>query len=140
MILLKIIKKILKNEMIKTLTRIADFSGKFREILDRYSSEFLPMPGFVEKYGLYDDSKRVLIIVSNSQPQQNPEYNTILTITSRDSRKNLEIAQEVENKTGVRFRKAPERLEAMMQGICLAYSVFEVNGKSAMEFLAQISR
>lgn len=135
---------IVPSERPITLARVAIFNGNLETAVQRFNPACARVTaglGNTKKYALYHEGQRPYLLMVSQQINkeitvvQGSSYNSQLTVTSRYSDLNEEVAREFQTKTGIEFRESPAKLAEFMQNMGMSFSVFEMHGQKAMEVL-----
>jgi hypothetical protein len=127
-----------------TLARVALFNGDLERAAQAFNPQCVKLEiglGNSVKYALYQQETRPYLLMVSQQTKkeitvvQGVSYDCILTVSSRYSDLNAEMAREFQAKSGIDFRDAPSKFAEFMQGVGLSLIVFERHGQKAMDIL-----
>ena len=129
--------------LIKTLVYVAWMYGDTEALLRRFSTSFEKMPTIVGrsiKYGYWEENTPHYLLIASHDPLyrkpanvRGTDYNFLLTITSPNDALNKRVLSEFSGKVPLQALRESQSIELkkLMQGISLAYRVFEIHGRRA---------
>ncbi|MCD6477483.1 MAG: hypothetical protein J7K87_00585 [Candidatus Aenigmarchaeota archaeon] len=102
----------------ETEVKVSEYDGDIKELLSKYSDEFVEVPigrTDVKKYALMENDG--ILIVSQSKGLRNPEYNVILSSHSDTEEKAKRQLERFSDKTSLKLREPPEQLKKLFKSI-----------------------
>lgn len=127
----------------QTLVKIATFEGDLEEAVMRFDRQMFKIDfglGNTFKYAqFYKGKEPCLVMVSQARPGFESEgYNSMLSVTSYSESKSKVIAKRFEDKTGIRYRRAPVSLRRLMSAMNDSFQSVEKDPDKLMKYLAEL--
>jgi len=130
-----------------TLVKVGIFNGDLESSVKNFNSGMEPLNlglGNTNKYAVYDSSGKpyLLIIAQQKDKEITPAgYNTSLSITSYEDKRNIKIAKKFRNLSGINLDlETPRLFKQNVQMMNLAFPIFEKNPEAAMNALRALGK
>ncbi len=128
-----------------TLVKVGVFNGTLEESVKKFHPLIQPISfglGNTNKYGIFENTEHPYLFIIAQQKQKilSPEgYNTSLSITSYNEKRNLRLAKKFRNLSGIELNiEVPEWFKQNAEVLNQAFEIFEKHPLDAMRFLSNL--
>ncbi len=125
----------------QTLVQAARFDHSLEEALRGFQEplqQIHQLLGNANKYGLFKQDREPYLLIVSQQRDKSlsfPEYNVLLSVTSRSASRNQQVAEQFRMQTGIVFAvPVPDWLQKHFELCNYSFLTFEKDPKTARDF------